>query len=89
MFITKTQSKAPLWKPALSVLQAREVFRFIVSMLASYRHQTRLEDDLNRLAKTSPHLLEDIGFVEDEIESNQARKVLKLGTLKLELFLSE
>ncbi len=87
MFIKKIQSKAFLWKPALSVLLAREVYRFIVPKLASYPRQTQLEDDLNRLVKTSPHLLEDIGFVEDKTEGNQARKVLKLGTLKLELFL--
>ena len=58
---TKRRSKHPFGE----LLKIRKVISFFDSKLTAYRVEWRLEEELNRLAETSPHLLKDIGVAEE------------------------
>lgn len=64
---------------------ARRSFSFFVPCRVRDPAHDRLERDLDRLIRTSPHLLADIGFVRDAARSNPVRAIWKSGDVELEL----
>lgn len=83
MSITENLGSVAFGISADLTIWMRGVFSLFAPKRASRHIQQRMLEDLIRLAETSPHLLDDIGFIEDEAASVHAQMTLVLGGRKL------